>query len=127
MSILDALRAGVKVADSVTKPLQPLVSYERCTGTDEFGTRTFAAPVTMHAIIDFKAVPVRTKDGITTVTRATLELLSILEVVLATSGEGIADEDRFTLPDGSTGPILDVGGFIDASTGHPIATTVMLG
>ena len=35
--------------------------------------------------------------------------------------------DKIVLPDGTTGPILDMSGFIDAGTGHPIATEVFLG
>ena len=126
MSLLNVLRSGVALADSITKPLQGLVSYQRETGTDGYGP-TYAAAVSLHAIIDYKAVQVRTKEGVLTATRATIMLLNIAEVVAATSGAGIGNNDVFTLPDGDTGPTLDLSGFVDAGTGHPIATTVMLG
>lgn len=126
MSLLDVVRAGVKVANKVTRPLQAVVMYAREIGEDSYGA-VFAPPVPLHAIVDFKARMVRTKDGTLTATRATITLLDIDEVVAATAGEGIGNNDMFTLPDGDTGPTLDLDGFVDAGTGHPIATTVMQG
>lgn len=128
MSLLDAIRAGVKVADSVTKPLQATVKYEReIKRNDGYGDLKYRPPVQLRAIVDFARKQVRTQAGVLTVTRATIDLLDIAAVVAATDGQGIGNNDRFTLPDGDTGPILDISGFIDAGTGHPIATTVMLG
>lgn len=128
MSILTALRAGIKVADKIVKPLEPTVQYERMTSMDTNGKRTFGnGAVPLRAIVDFKRVQVRGRDGQVTMTRSTLELLDINAVVAATGGLGISVNDKFTLPDGTSGPTLDVGGFVDAGTGHPIATTVMLG
>jgi hypothetical protein len=127
MSLLDTLRSAVKIADKVTKPLQATVIYERLQTGDGYGAGTFGSPVLLRAIVDFKRVQVRTRAGLTTVTRATIDLLDIDAVVAATGGAGIGNDDKFTLPDGDTGPILDIGGFVDAGTTHPIATTVMLG
>lgn len=126
MSLLDVLRTGVKIADKVTKPLQATVMYAR-EGVDNSYGPTYLTAVPLHAIVDYKAVQVRTKGGVLTATRATITLLNIDEVVAATAGLGIGNNDIFTLPDGDTGPILDIGGFVDPGTGHPIATTVMLG
>lgn len=129
MGLLDALRSGVKLADKVTKPLQPTVSYERCTSTnaDGYGSKSYAAATPLRAIVDWQQKPVRTQAGMLTVTRATITLLDVAAIAAATGGAGIGDDDRFTLPDGTTGPILDIGGFIDAGTGHPVASEVMLG
>jgi len=128
MSVLTALRAGIKIADKVTKPLQAEVTYARAVvDTSGYGDFTYPTTVPLRAIVDFARKQVRTREGVLTVTRATIDLLDIAEVVAATSGEGIGNDDKFTLPDGDSGPILDLSGFIDAGTGHPIATTVMLG
>jgi hypothetical protein len=132
MSLLDILRTGVKIADGVTKPLQATVSYWRYIGSDGYGTKTYSPPATsagiqLKAIVDWKQKQVRTASGVLSVSRASLTFLNILAVVVATSGEGIGDEDLIILPDGTTGPILDMAGFIDAGTGHPIATEVFLG
>ena len=127
MSLLDVLRSGIATADAVTKPLQPTVSYERYTGADLYGTPAFAASVSLRAIVDWKQKQLRTSTGVLSVSRASIMLLNIADVVTATGGAGINDEDKFTLPDGTTGPILDMSGFIDAGTGHPIATEIFIG
>jgi len=127
MSLLDALRAGIKTADGITKPLQPTVSFKRGTPGDAYGAGS-GSSTPLRAIVDFKTYQVRSKDGINSMTvRATITLLDIAAVVSATNGLGVRDVDIFVLPDGRTGPIVSLDGFVDAGTGHPIATTVMLG
>lgn len=128
MSLLDAVRAGIKVADKVTKPMQAEVMYLRAVAdTSGYGNFTYPSSFPLRAIVDFSSKQVRTKDGILTVTRATVGLLDVAKVVEATAGQGIGNDDRFILPDGDVGIVLDISGFIDAGTGHPVATTVMLG
>jgi len=127
MSLLDVLRSGVEIANRVTRPIQATVMYKRETGTDEYGAKTYATAVPLHAIVDFQAKQVRTREGVLTVTRATITLLDIAEIVAATNGQGIDNDDQFIFPDGDSGPTLDIGGFVDAGTGNPIATTVMIG
>jgi hypothetical protein len=127
MSLLDTLRIGVKIADQVTKPLQATVTFERFLTSGVSGDKSFASPVSMRAIVDWKQKQLRTPQGILSVSRASVTFLDINEMVSATSGEGVSDNDKITLPDGTTGPILDMSGFIDAGTGHPIATEVFLG
>jgi hypothetical protein len=128
MGLLETVRAGIKIADAVTKDLQATVLYERAIGTDGYGSPLFAPAVPLRAVVDYASKQVRTRDGILTVTRVTLGLLDVEAVVAATSGEGIGNDDRFTLPDGDVaGPVLDVSGFVDRGTGHPVATQVMLG
>ncbi len=61
------------------------------------------------------------------VSRASVLFLDIAALVTATGGAGIDDNDIITLPDGTTGPILNLAGFTDAGTGHPVATEVFLG
>lgn len=127
MSLLDVLRSGVKIADNVTKPLQPRVSYRRYLSEDGYGTKQYGPVVFLNAIVDWKQKQVRTKEGTLSVTRASVLFLNIKDVVDATSGQGIGEDDEIVLPDGTTGPILDMSGFIDAGTGHPLATEVFLG
>lgn len=137
MSLLDVLRSGVEIANQVTHDLQAVVRYRRSLGKTEYGEEDFALPVLLHAIVDWKRSQLRTTSGELTVSRISITLLDIAEVVAATQGEGIGDDDEFTMADGttdpdpyvggSTGPILDLSGFIDAGTNHPIATEVFLG
>lgn len=132
MSLLDILRSGVKIVDGVTKPLQPYVSYWRYISEDAYGTSVYSPNITsggtkLRAIVDYKSTQVRTKEGVLTVSRALITLLDINAIVAATNGLGIDNNDKFKLPDGDTGPILDIRGFVDAGTGHPIATEVVIG
>ena len=127
MSLLDVLRSGVAIANQVTAPLQATVSFQRFTGSDGEGTRTYATAVDLLAICDWKQKHLRTATGELSVSRASVMFLDIVALVAATGGDGVDDNDIITLPDLTTGPILDLSGFIDAGTGHPIATEVWLG
>lgn len=128
MGLLDILRSGIKIADKVTKDLQATVTYQRAVApTDGYGTFTYPTSVSLRAIVDYRARPVRGNDGVMTVTHATIDLLDVEALAAATADEGVGPHDKFILPDGSTGPVLDVAGFVDRGTGKPIATTVMLG
>ncbi len=125
MGLLETLRSGIKTADKVTKGLQATVQYQKATMTGQGPVHGPKQP--LKAIVDYRSVQVRTMSGQLTVTRAVITLLDVEAVRLATNGEGIGNEDLFTLPDGDWGPILDISGFVDAGTGNPIPTTVMLG
>jgi hypothetical protein len=127
VSILDALRAGVKVADKVTKPLQPSVSFERYLSEDGFGTRTYASAVSLKAIVEHKQRNVSTMTGELAVSHAYVMFLDIAALVIATAGDGVDVNDKITLPNGVTGPILNFDGFVDAGTGQPLATEIYLG
>ena len=127
MSILDVLRAGIKVADTIVKPLEATVMFKRFNTVDGFGSKLYYGTVNLKAVVEWKQQQLRTMSGELTVSRASILFLDIAALVKATGGEGVDDNDIITLPDGTTGPILDMTGFIDAGTGHPIATEVFLG
>lgn len=127
MSLLDILRTGVEIANRVTKSTQAEVMYEKEMGNDPFGTKLYAVAVPLDAIVDWKQKQLRMQDGTLSVSRASVQFIDIAQLVAATNGEGIDDDDRITLPDGTTGPIIDMSGFIDAGTKLPLATEVFLG
>ncbi len=127
MSLLDVVRVGMKVADGVTKPLQPSVTFKRYLSSDGYGTKTYAPAVQLKAIVDWKQRQVRMTSGVLSVSRSSVMFLDINALVAATAGQGVNDEDIVILPDGTTGPILDMSGFIDAQTGHPVATELWIG
>jgi len=125
MSLLDVLRSGIKTADKVTKPLQSTVTFKRGTTNNGYGIDE-ATGVPLRAIVDWKSGQVRV-DGVVRDYSVEITLLDISALVTATSGLGVQSNDVFILQDGSTQPIVSTGGFVDAGTGHPIATTVRLG
>lgn len=127
MSLLDTLRSGVAITDKVTKPLQATVKFEKHLGDDGYGSDTFGPPQYLPAICDWRQQELRTAQGELTVSRVAITFLNVADVARVTNNEGIDEQDRLTLPDGTTGPILDMSGFIDAGTGQPVATEVFLG
>lgn len=128
MGLLDTLRSAVRIADKVTKPIQATVTYKRAVAdTSGYGAFTYPTTVTMKAIVDWKQKQLRTPEGILSVSRASVMFLDIEELKAATNNQGIDDNDQIILPDGTTGPILDMAGFIDAGTTLPLATEVFLG
>ena len=126
MSLLTALRAGVKVADKVTKPLQATVFFEHCIGSDPYGP-LYAAPVSLRAIVDMKDQQVRTRGGILAASKGQITLLDVAAIVAATGTDGrVLDIDLFTVPGWPASAIVAIGGFIDAGTGYPVATDVWI-
>lgn len=133
-SILDAINAGIKVADSVTRQgkLQCTVLYRHYVSEDGFGGKIYnpsadQPALEMLAIVDWRQKQVRTLQGTLSVSRAYVGFLNAAELSAATDGEGIDDNDIIILPDGTTGPILDMSGFIDSVTTHGVITEVYLG
>lgn len=128
MSLLDVLRAGVKIADGITKPFQGTVIYKQCLTKDEFGNKSLnSSGVPLKAIIDQTQRQVRTLEGQFMVVSASMDFLDVAAVKTATGGLGFSIDDEFTLPDGKKRPTLSAGGFVDAGTTRPVVSTVMLG
>jgi len=127
VALIDIVRSGVKLADNLTKSLQATVQFQRHLGDDGFGTDTYATAVPLKAIVDWKQKHLRTQTGELSVSRASIMFIDLAALNATTGGQGVSDQDKITLPDGTTGPILDMSGFIDAGTGHPVATEVFIG
>jgi hypothetical protein len=127
MGLLQTIRDAVKTADKVVKDLQPTTTFERALSSDGAGGVTYGSPVPLKAIVEDKQEIVRTLSGGLSQSKTHITYLDIASLMAATGGQGIKESDRITLPSGETGPILSVGGFIDAGTGQPIASEVMLG
>lgn len=134
MSLIQALRAGVKTVNKITQDggMQAVVQFRHFTYVDEYGNKTYTPDASqpaaeLKAIVDWKQRQVRTTTGVLSVSRASVTFLDVAALALATNNEGVADEDIIVLPDGTTGPILDMSGYIDPGTGQPLATEVFLG
>lgn len=126
MGLLEVVRSGVKIADKATKSLQSFVTYERCTGQDAFGGRTYGSPVALRAIVEAKQHQLQTPQGQMIVAKTSVLLLDAVALSTATSGNGVNNKDRITLQDGSTGPIIDVSGFTDSGNALPLTTEVFM-
>lgn len=115
------LANAVAIANRVTNSLglQATILYEKYQSVDGAGKRMYLAAVGVPAIVTLKQRQVRGTGGQLVMSRATIAILDPTIIV--------STFDKITLPDGSTGPILDLEGFVDASTGHPILSEVLLG
>lgn len=127
MGLLKVLRSGVKTVNKVTLDLQSDTTFERYLSSDGAGGKTYGSPVTLKAIVEDRQEIVRTLSGELSQSKTHITYLDAAALSAATGGNGIKEQDRITLQNGETGPILAIGGFIDAGTGDPLATDVYLG
>ncbi len=128
MSLLTILRKGIKTADKIVKTLEPTVTFEKYVRLgDGFGTPNYATAVSLRAIVEWKEVQVPSSSGIVAANRPTVMFIDIAALMAATGGEGVKEEDRITLGDGTTGPTRTLEGFFDAGTNRPIYTQIYLG
>jgi len=115
MGLLDS---AVAIADKITQGLglQAVVSHQAVTSIEGDGNRVYAAAVLRPAVVVKKQRLVKTTSGEMVMSQAYITFLN--PVV-------IGQYDRITLPDGTTGPILNTEGFI--ASVNPILTEVYLG
>ena len=121
---------AIAIADEVTKDLgvQPTVTHQAWTGQDSKGRATYAAAVSRRAVVDLTRKQRTTASGVLITIIATV---TILEPVAPNGAAGrrepIDPRDIITLPDGTTGPIVDAPDMVvDAATNRPLMNTVML-
>jgi hypothetical protein len=129
VSLLDALTGGIAVAHKILSngKMEGTVMFEHCIGADGYGP-LYAAPVPLLAVIDQKQTQVRTRAGVLTASSANIQFLNPADIAAATPGDGrIRDIDLITLPDGSKGPILSAGGYVNGMTGFAVAPEVWVG
>lgn len=127
MALIDVLRLGVRIANNVTKSVHSRVTFTRVTARDGYGNITASTTATLVAVVEVKNVPVKNREGVLVVARATLDFIDVAAISAATDGTGFDYDDEFVLQNGSTGPVLSLGGVTDPGTGIPLATTVYLG
>lgn len=111
---------AVALANTLTKNLglQADVTHASCTSIDGDGTRNFSPPVQRKAIVQKRQRLVRTLTGQMEMSQGSVTFLDpSIKVTMF---------DKLTLSDGTTGPILNTGGFVDASNA-PILGEIFLG
>lgn len=128
MSLLDVVRSGIKLVDKTVKSLEATVTFQKCVFSDDgSGTPTYPTSVPLRAIVEWKEVQVPSSSGLINVSRPTVLFLDYNALMAATNNEGISEDDRIFLPDGTTGPTRNLEGFLDAQTGQTMYTQVYLG
>ena len=119
MALDTVVRSAVGVANSVTGALQVDVTHLTGQTVDKYNKRTGGTTTTRQAIVDYKVRKIRLRDGTEHLSRADVFFIGNVTVLVT---------DVITLPDGTTGPILDIGGLADPeNAGDRFYTSVMLG
>ena len=134
MALRDLIVNGVKLLDSVTNngKLQTTVQYRRGTGTDFEGTVTFDPPVDqpaipLRAVVEWVRRQVKTPEGVLDTTSPLVTILDLAGLTAASGGVGLTTSDSIVLPDGTTGPLNSLRGFLDPVTGQPFSTEARIG
>lgn len=130
MSILSAVQAGIAIADKITKPLQGQISIQPWIGQDGVGGHSYGTTKLVNAAIDTTRKRVF-GQGQEVVIMASLTIMEAIADTVATPPHvrvnPIDPRDIITLPDGTTGPTILAGGYMDPSTSRPVSNDVMLG
>jgi len=148
------VRDATVLANGYSALLQDAVTHEAAIDIDGYGMTQYAPAVSRQAIVEMKQMLRRLSNGTEVLQRATVTFLYPIDgyefeeppfVIGGGGGEvggpgviggdgsqfdrrdPIDPRDRLVLPDGTTGPILDVSGLCDPSTSAPFFLTVVLG
>lgn len=124
----------IQIADSVTKSLgfQGTCTLQAWRGQTGNGTEDYAPAVSFKAVIDLTKKQRPTSGGRLVTVIATLTALEPIADTTPNAGQTrqnpIDPRDIIVLPDGTTGPILDVpGAVMDPETSRPFFNTITLG
>jgi len=91
------------------------ITWERVTGTDEYGNRSYASPVTIQCRVSPKAVQVLTVNGDEVVSKANIY----------TAGDfDIGALDRITQSNGEVDPVIRVGRPPDTDGAHHVEVII---
>ncbi len=128
MSLRTLVVKMIAVADNITKPFQPTITLYRYQSQSQYGAESYASPLTLEAIVDQTITEHRTKAGKVLPVKAYVAVLSPITPE-GTAGriEPVDPRDKIVLPDGSTGDIVDTGGFVDKGTGRPFFSEIWIG
>jgi hypothetical protein len=117
MALVDTIRNAVATADGVTKSLQPSITMKPWIRSDGAGAPQYGTPVTVRAISERRTSMRYTSTGQEIVSN---HYLAILDPIAPNGAAGrrepIDERDVFVLPDGTTGPIVDIRGLTDAGS-----------
>ena len=131
MSLNSIIASGIKTAKNITDSLQGYITIEFWTGDDAYGESSFTSPVRFKALIDLSSRPTFNSNGQLMETKANLTILESIPATQAKPGEvrgqPLDPRDVIRLPDGTTGPIIKIGGFVNADTNLPFLSEVTIG
>lgn len=128
MSFANLVKNGVALANSLTSALQVGVTYRAWTGITAMGDYTYADPITVQALVEFKQQLVVDFSGNEVVSMHTI---NILQPISGNGAEGRTEpldpRDLFTLPDGSTAKMATSETLVNPQTNAGYYHIVKLG
>jgi len=133
---LDAtIRRAVAIASGKTASLQATVIHSAWIGSDADGAAIHADGIGGHppsiarqALVEMKQRQLRLPGGQEVTQNALVTFIGpVLPNGAADRREPIDPRDKLVLPSGYTGPVLDVSGLTDPSTGGPYLIECALG
>jgi len=134
MAFDDIIRSGVALANRLTKAIHVPVIHRAWIGQDNYGEEKYA-PVsvgadgqTLRGVVEIRQVNRLMPNGQQSMSKAWVMFVEPVPPN-GTPGrtEPIDVRDYIELPNGLTGPILDVEGLLDPNTSEPFFTEVWLG
>jgi len=125
VNLAGIVRNAVGIANSVTGSLQAIVMHEPWIGSDKYGKPIYDNPVPRPALVDRRTASIGGQQIVQN-TSVTF-IYPIQPQGAADRQEPVDPRDRITLPDGWTGPIVNVNGLVDPLTGMPYLYQVSLG
>ena len=128
MSLAEIVRSGVAMAREVSDSLLVEVKHQAWIGLTSFGAPNYADPVTRRAVVEMKQRRVQMENGEVAVSRTQVTFIEPLPANGAANRREPLDlRDVITLPDGTSGPILDISGVFDPETNAPYMLQIFLG
>ena len=129
MPLDKVLRKGVETLSGVISDLKVLVKHEPWAGSSNSGQPAFSETAFyIPAVVSYQRRLVRDPTGNEVQQHAVITITDPLPSQ-GTVGrrEPIDPRDKLTLPDGHTGPILDIKGVVDPDTDKPYVLEISLG
>lgn len=127
MSLATLVRSGVKIANRTTASLQVTVQHRPWISQNGLGTDLYGSTVRRKAIVSQREDSIEDRGEII----RTIAYVLLLKPVTPNGATGriepVDKRDLFVLPDGTTGPIVKISGFIDAGTNGPYLHEIWLG
>jgi hypothetical protein len=132
MALNDVIANVVAIAHKITEPLQGEVMHSPWIAQNAFGSSSLQTPfgqaIRRTAIIEQQARWRQLPNGNQVYTYAHLIFLVPFEHINAPNRKNPVDpRDKFVLPDGSSGPVVDSDGLHNPGTKSPYFCEVWLG
>lgn len=127
---LEILQGGIAIANSLTAGVQVEITHEAWIDQDVHGDPVLADPVQIRCVLDLSRRQIQQEDGIIVTVVATATVVGDVSPNGAAGRvEPIDPRDIITLPDGTTGPIIQTApnSVVDPSTGRGLIHEILLG